>query len=210
MPAHTTTTRQSPAPQRDELEHIFAELRAYGNRHNQSESHEEMYNSFIKRVRNNLHIVLAVSPVGEGFRARCLRFPSLVNCCTIDWFSGWPAEALVSVSHIFLAKAQFSTDAKLTSSVTQMIVNVHTSVEEASKKFFTVWCPCCLPGPLHLWTALPSPPPLRCISLQTGSAATRLCYPQELLGFHQPLREAAVKEARGGHPGKGSAAQRPQ
>ena len=24
-------------------------------------------------------------------------FPSLVNCCTIDWFSNWPGEALESV-----------------------------------------------------------------------------------------------------------------
>ena len=25
-------------------------------------------------------------------------FPSLVNCCTIDWFEKWPTEALLSVS----------------------------------------------------------------------------------------------------------------
>ena len=25
-------------------------------------------------------------------------FPSLVNCCTIDWFSEWPQEALLSVA----------------------------------------------------------------------------------------------------------------
>lgn len=25
-------------------------------------------------------------------------FPSLVNCCTIDWFTEWPEEALVSVA----------------------------------------------------------------------------------------------------------------
>lgn len=25
-------------------------------------------------------------------------FPSLVNCCTIDWFVEWPEEALLSVA----------------------------------------------------------------------------------------------------------------
>lgn len=25
-------------------------------------------------------------------------FPSLVNCCTIDWFLPWPTEALLSVA----------------------------------------------------------------------------------------------------------------
>ena len=25
-------------------------------------------------------------------------FPSLINCCTIDWFHEWPAEALYNVA----------------------------------------------------------------------------------------------------------------
>lgn len=36
------------------------------------------------------------------FRARLRQFPSLVNCCTIDWFNEWPAEALESVASSFL------------------------------------------------------------------------------------------------------------
>ena len=31
-------------------------------------------------------------------------FPSLVNCCTIDWFHEWPDAALQSVAHHFLGK----------------------------------------------------------------------------------------------------------
>ena len=45
-----------------------------------------MYNMFIERVRRNLHVVLAFSPIGDAFRARIRMFPSLINCCTIDWF----------------------------------------------------------------------------------------------------------------------------
>ena len=30
-------------------------------------------------------------------------FPSLVNCCTIDWFQAWPAEALQLVAQTFVA-----------------------------------------------------------------------------------------------------------
>jgi dynein heavy chain len=29
-----------------------------------------MYNMFIERVRRNLHVVLAFSPIGDAFRAR--------------------------------------------------------------------------------------------------------------------------------------------
>ena len=51
---------------------------------------DAVYSHLISRVRDNLHIVLCMSPVGEAFRTRCRMFPSLVNCCTIDWFSEWP------------------------------------------------------------------------------------------------------------------------
>ena len=36
--------------------------------------------------------------LGDNLRIRCRKFPALVDCCTIDWFSAWPQEALYSVS----------------------------------------------------------------------------------------------------------------
>ena len=45
-----------------------------------------LFNYFVDRVRDQLHIVLAMSPIGDAFRNRLRKFPSLVNCCTIDWF----------------------------------------------------------------------------------------------------------------------------
>uniref|UniRef100_A0A8C2TM90 Dynein axonemal heavy chain 1 n=1 Tax=Coturnix japonica TaxID=93934 RepID=A0A8C2TM90_COTJA len=50
-------------------------------------------------VRSWNHIF---NPIGEVFRARLRQFPSLVNCCTIDWFNEWPAEALQCVAFSFL------------------------------------------------------------------------------------------------------------
>ena len=49
-------------------------------------------------MRENLHIVLCMSPIGDGFRERCRQSPSLVNNCTIDWYSEWPEDALLSVA----------------------------------------------------------------------------------------------------------------
>ena len=53
---------------------------------------------FIYIARKNLRVVLCMSPVGGAFRLRCLLFPSLINCCTIDWFTEWPKEALLKVA----------------------------------------------------------------------------------------------------------------
>ena len=54
------------------------------------DSIEVINQTFIQRVRDNLHICLCMSPVGDTLRVRCRMFPSLVNCCTLDWFSRWP------------------------------------------------------------------------------------------------------------------------
>lgn len=53
-----------------------------------------LWKAFIERVRCQLHIVLCMSPMGESFRLRLRRLPALVNCCTINWFSDWPPDAL--------------------------------------------------------------------------------------------------------------------
>ena len=43
-----------------------------------------------------------MSPIGNAIRERIRNFPSLVNCCTIDWFTAWPEEALEAVASKFL------------------------------------------------------------------------------------------------------------
>lgn len=45
-----------------------------------------LFNLFIERTKEMLHIVLAMSPIGDAFRNRLRKFPSLISCCTIDWF----------------------------------------------------------------------------------------------------------------------------
>lgn len=42
--------------------------------------------------------MLCFSPIGESFRTRLRMYPSLVNCCTIDWFQVWPEDALEQVA----------------------------------------------------------------------------------------------------------------
>lgn len=65
-------------------------------------SESDFLNIFIDLCKKNVHIVLCMSPIGEAFRKRVMKFPSLVNCTSIDWFLRWPKEALSSVAEHFL------------------------------------------------------------------------------------------------------------
>jgi dynein heavy chain len=51
---------------------------------------DNIYQEFVTRLRDQFHIILCMSPIGDTLRIRCRMFPSLVNCCTLDWFAPWP------------------------------------------------------------------------------------------------------------------------
>uniref|UniRef100_A0A336M3T0 CSON009294 protein n=1 Tax=Culicoides sonorensis TaxID=179676 RepID=A0A336M3T0_CULSO len=61
-----------------------------------------MYNYFTERVRESMHIVLVFSPIGDSFKKRIQLYPSLINCCTMDWFTQWPTDALQRVAENFI------------------------------------------------------------------------------------------------------------
>ena len=92
--------------------------------------------TFISRVRDKLHICLCMSPVGDTLRVRCRMFPSLVNCCTLDWFTRWPEEALFYVSSSFLKDLDLPTE-DVRRALAEMCMIIHTSVEEVSDLFYS-------------------------------------------------------------------------
>ncbi len=59
-----------------------------------------------ERSKENLHIMLCLSPIGELFKQRLRMYPSLINCTTIDWFLPWPEEGLRSVASQFLVDVE--------------------------------------------------------------------------------------------------------
>jgi dynein heavy chain len=82
----------------EDLDRIYNCIRASATDPGAVQSKESMFRIYLSRIQENLHLVICMSPIGEEFRNRLRMFPSLVNCCTIDWFSMWPEEALRSVA----------------------------------------------------------------------------------------------------------------
>ncbi|NXW28891.1 DYH3 protein, partial [Phaetusa simplex] len=93
-----------------------------------------MYNFFIERVKKNLHVVLAMSPIGDEFRNRLRMFPSLINCCTIDWFQTWPTDALEMVANKFLEDVELEDGIR--KEVVSMCKYFQESVRELSISYY--------------------------------------------------------------------------
>ncbi|CAK9103626.1 Dynein axonemal heavy chain 7 (Axonemal beta dynein heavy chain 7) (Ciliary dynein heavy chain 7) (Dynein heavy chain-like protein 2) (hDHC2) [Durusdinium trenchii] len=98
-----------------------------------ADSAESLYAFVVERIRAKLHIVLAFSPIGDAFRRRIRLFPSLVNCCVIDWFSEWPNDALTSVAQRFLDN--FEESAELKDKCVELCKKFHVSTAEYAQRF---------------------------------------------------------------------------
>ncbi|XP_016404673.1 dynein heavy chain 12, axonemal [Sinocyclocheilus rhinocerous] len=90
---------------------------------------------FVTRCRENLHIVVAFSPIGDAFRNRLRQFPSLINCCTIDWFQPWPEEALERVANKFLETLELSDLER--QEIVPICKTFHTSAIDLSHRFLS-------------------------------------------------------------------------
>lgn len=73
-------------------------LAAQGGNRNLDISVLAIMRFFVNKCREKMHMMLCFSPIGESFRTRLRMYPSLVNCCTIDWFQVWPEDALEQVA----------------------------------------------------------------------------------------------------------------
>ncbi|MEW5313906.1 MAG: hypothetical protein WDW38_005438 [Sanguina aurantia] len=93
----------------------------------------ELWNYFVDRTRENLHIVLCFSPIGDAFRERLRQFPSLVNCCTIDWYANWPNDALEAVALKFLRDVDVAEEQR--QQIMLMCKMFHEDVRNLSTQF---------------------------------------------------------------------------
>lgn len=93
------------------------------------------FSCYVNRVKMNVHMIIAMSPLGEIFRNRLRKFPSLVNCCTLDWFTEWPEEALREVAQGDMAEAEVNVGKENENKCVEMFVMMHQTVEHKSIEF---------------------------------------------------------------------------
>ena len=78
---------------------------------------------------------LVAGQAGHAFRRRLRMFPSLVNCCSIDWFRPWPSDALDAVASTFLEEVEMERHHR--QSTVEMCKIFHESLRSLSQKFHT-------------------------------------------------------------------------
>ena len=62
-------------------------------------------------------------------------FPSLVNCCTIDWFAAWPDEALEAVA-VAQLRAVDNLPHKVRSACVALCMHFHGDTSRVASEFF--------------------------------------------------------------------------
>ncbi|GFS12625.1 dynein heavy chain 10, axonemal [Elysia marginata] len=119
----------------DEKEAIIGQLRDEAMKSGCGHARESIWQFFVNKCANNLHIVLAMSPVGDTLRTRCRNFPGTVNNASIDWFFPWPEQALYAVASVFISPDNTLVPDEKREDIVAHVVMVHQSIGAYSKLF---------------------------------------------------------------------------
>ena len=123
---------------KDEMMAMTADLRTsfLADRPEKEESADNLKEYFTDTVRDNLHIMLCMSPLNPKFPIRARKFPGLVSSPTVDWFLSWPEEALVSVSKGFIADYPLDCTPETKQNLMIHMGMVHNMVVEVCDEYF--------------------------------------------------------------------------
>ncbi|KAG8227082.1 hypothetical protein J437_LFUL007419 [Ladona fulva] len=123
----------------DEKQEIIEKMRQRDRQKDKSQqtdgSNVALFNLFVNTVKEQLHIVISLSPIGSEYKKRLRMFPCLVNCCNINWFQPWPEDALVAVASKFLSEVELTYEER--SSCITMCQAFHISTQQLALEFYS-------------------------------------------------------------------------
>jgi len=119
----------------DEKENLISSVRDEAAKAGLPPTREALWQFFVSKCSNNLHVVMAMTPVGDLLSRRCRSFPGMVNNANIDWLFPWPDEALLDVASELIHPDDPLIPAKNRDAIIQHMVYVHKSVCELSEEF---------------------------------------------------------------------------
>lgn len=97
---------------------------------------DNCYDFFLNRCKQNLHVVLCFSPIGEKFRNRALKFPGLISGCTIDWYQRWPDDAQIAVAKHYLSDYFIDCTPQVKASVIQMMNFIQNHIFDLCTEYY--------------------------------------------------------------------------
>ena len=119
----------------EEYDQMVNDLVPQMKKSGESLAYDSLCRKFSSNIMKNLHVVLALSPVGGRFRDRCRIFPSLVSCCTIDWFDPWPKNSLLNVSKELLGKIELEKFGNVKNKLSEIATFAHELIVQEADKF---------------------------------------------------------------------------
>jgi len=125
---------------KDEMLAMTADLRSdfLRDRPGCDETPDNLRQYFIDCVRDNLHIILCMSPLNQNFPIRARKFPGLISCPTVDCFLSWPEEALVSVSRGLLGDFDLDCSPETKAGLIRHMGMVHRMVVDVCEEYRSV------------------------------------------------------------------------
>ncbi|KAG2385509.1 hypothetical protein C9374_003324 [Naegleria lovaniensis] len=104
---------------KEELEIILSTIRDEGNQPSTA------YNSFIKRVTNNLRVILVMDPDNKDFDLKCRSNPAIFTKCSIIWKDSWSSEGIQQIPKMIVDENDLKSLSLKSDEFLQLFVHIH-------------------------------------------------------------------------------------
>ncbi|KAI5541278.1 dynein heavy chain family protein family [Trichomonas vaginalis G3] len=108
--------------QGDELQSLIASVKDVARINGQMvENDDDVYNYFVDKVRNNLHIIFTSNSSKIDMNLKSIQFPSLFATCNINWIGAWSNDSLKYFANKIIKQNELKTD----ENIIETLIKIH-------------------------------------------------------------------------------------